>query len=384
MAKSFDLFTPGPVNLSREAREALGEPVLYHRSEAFQRIWADLASDLKTAFATQDQVMVLTASGTGAMEAVVANLFSPGDQVLVPTNGKFSMRWAEICEAYGVRAVRMDLRPGESPAPDCVGDALARVGPTKAVFLTQCETSTGSLTDLRSVSRAIHDFESRRGHSIIVCSDSTTSFCVDELRKDAWGVDVVVAASQKGMLCPPGLSFVSLSARARKLAEEAKASRYYFDFRKYLDSGRPPFTPAVSLVSAAGKSLKRILTLGLEDVWKANRAASRALRLIVETAGLRPVAQNQSAAVVAFWVGDLSAEEIVRILREDHGIVIAHGQGELRGKILRVSGIGKPPSEIRLFAGAFETTLAGLGRRCDIKGIADPLKMIMEDARLWE
>jgi aspartate aminotransferase-like enzyme len=304
--------------------------------------------------------------------------------VLVATNGKFSRRWAAISDAYGLEVVRLGLAPGQSPGPDLVGDALGRDGRTSAVLLTQCETSTGSLTDLKGVAAAVRDVEKRDGRRVMVASDSATSLVVDELRMDAWGLDAVVGASQKGLLSPPGLSFVALSRRARDLCLRTTSPRYYFDLRKYLDGARPPFTPAVTLVRAVRDSLAGILALGLERVWKANRASATALRLVIEAAGLRPLAEHPSAGAVAFWVGEIDAGELAHTLERDHGVVIAGGQDELKGKVLRVSGIGKGPREIRFFAGAFEASLAKLGLSCEVSGIAGKLDAILEDTRIWE
>jgi aspartate aminotransferase-like enzyme len=379
-----DLFTPGPVNISQTASQALALPMVYHRSEDFEHIWQDLGRDLKAAFGTASEVSILTASATGAMEAVVANLFSPGDRVLVPTGGKFSRRWAAISEAYGLEVVRLGLDPGQSPGADLVSDALRREGGVSAVLLTHCETSTGSLTDLEAVARAVRDMEQREGRRIAVVSDSATSLVVDELRMDAWGLDAVTGASQKGLLSPPGLSFVALSQRARSLCLSTASPRYYFDLRKYLERARPPFTPAVPLVRAVRDSLARILGLGLERVWKANRASATALRLVIEAAGLRLLAEHPSAGAVAFRVGEIDAERLAHTLERDHGVVIARGQDELKGKVLRVSGIGKGPREIRFFAGAFEASLVKLGRSCELAGIAEKLDAILGDARIWE
>jgi aspartate aminotransferase-like enzyme len=384
VGRNLNLFTPGPVNLSVGARRAAGEPLLYHRSAAFEEVWTELGAGLKTAFQTRSEVAILTASGTGAMEAVVANLFGRGDRVLVPVNGKFSRRWVEIAQAYGLEVSKVDLLPGESPTPERIADALAGTTGVSGVLLTQCETSTGSLTDVEAVAAAVREAEAAGGRPILVCSDSTTSLCVDELRCDLWGLDAVIGASQKGLLAPPGLSFVTLSERARGSLGRGTSPNYYFDLRKYYEAGRPPFTPAISLVVAARRSLGDILALGLERVWKANRAGAAALRAIVESAGLAPVAKTQAAAAVAFWTGDLPADVIATRLAEDHGILVAQGQEGLKGRVLRVSAMGKPRAQILLFAGALEAVVGGLGRRMDGRGLAADLEGILEDTAIWE
>jgi aspartate aminotransferase-like enzyme len=355
-----------------------------HRSAEFERAWAELADGLRQAFGTAAEVALLTASGTGAMEAAVANLVGPGERALIPVGGKFSRRWSEICEVYGVEVSRIDLAPGEAPSAAEIAGALKREPATTAVFLTQCESSTGCLTDLEAVVAAVRERETEAGHPILVCVDSITSLCVDPLSLDQWGIDAAVSASQKGLLAPPGLAFVAANARARAAAGRVGRPRFYFDLAKYLDSPRPPFTPAVALVYALLESLGRILDLGLDRVLAANAASARALRAVVEAAGLAPVARSHSAGVVAFWVGDLSAHEIALGLKRDHGIIVAQGQDELAGKVLRVSGIGKTAGEILLFAGAFADVLRKLGASFDRGGLPRDLETILEDTRIWE
>jgi len=378
------LFTPGPVEISAAARDGLALPSTHHRSRAFEELWRTFGRDLQAAFQTDGPVAVLTASATGAMEAVVANLFDPGDRVLVAANGKFSRRWAEIAGAYGLEVTRLDLAPGESPAAEAVGAEVGRDGRISAVLLTQCETSTGSLTDLGAVARAVRDVEARQGRTILAVSDSATSLLADELRTRDWSLDAVVGASQKGLLAPPGLGFVALSPRALARCRQTRGPRYYFDLAKYLDSGRAPFTPAVPLVAAAARSLTAILELGLERVWRASRAAAAGLGLIVEAAGFKQLPAHPSAAVVVFRVGDVRARDLARVLARDHGVIVAEGQEELAGKVLRVSGIGKSRRDIVFFAGAFEASLATLGRSCAPAGITAELEAVLEEARLWE
>ncbi|HVP57308.1 MAG TPA: aminotransferase class V-fold PLP-dependent enzyme [bacterium] len=358
--------------------------MIYHRSEDFERVWRDLGRDLAVAFGTDGEVCILTASATGAMEAVIANLFSPGDRVLVPAGGKFSRRWVAISEAYGLEAVPLALAPGKSPSAEAVAEAVRADGGILGVLLVHCETSTGALTDLESVARAVHDLEKRQGRQVLVVGDCATSFLVDELRMDAWGLDAALGASQKGLLAPPGLAFVALGARGRARCLASRSPRYYFDLRKYLNGERPPFTPAISLVQAAAASLRSLLDLGLERVWRANRASADALRMVVEAAGFTPVADHPSAGAVAFWVGRIEAEQLARRLASDHGVVVAGGHDDLKGKVLRVSGIGKGPSEIRRFARALEASLAALGARCNLADIEARLDARLEDARIWE
>jgi len=379
-----NLFTPGPVDMSREAQQAIGRPGLcHHRSEPFRRMMSKLTTLLQAAFLTRGEVVILTSSGTGAMEAAVANLFSSGDKVLVPVSGKFSLRWAEICEAYGVNTARIEIAPGKAPEPDDVVSALEADPAICAVLLTHCETSTGSLTDLEAICRAIHDLELLRSREILIIADCITSLCVDVLRVDDWGIDCAVAASQKGLLSPPGLAFVSLGDRALKRVRTAESPRYYFDFRKYLHT-EIPFTPAIPLVSATLASLSHLAGLGPEPVWRANRSGALAIKLLIQAAGMRPVAERQASGVVAFWTGDLDAAEIAHSLEREHGITVAQGQGGLKGRILRVSPIGKGPGALLGFAAAFSSVLEKMSREVDMSSIETELNRLLEDCSIWE
>lgn len=379
------LFTPGPVDISGRAMDGLLAPIDHHRSDAFRDVSRQLLDDLKTAFQTEEEVIAMTASGTGAMEAVVVSLFSPGDSVIVPVSGKFSRRWADICDTYGLNVRRIELAPGETPTPEQVRDGLAHGRPASGVLLTHCETSNGSLLDLEAASEAIADFSRRTGEEILACADCTSTLCIDEMRQDAWGLDCAIAASQKGLLSPPGLAFVSLNRRAIQHLESTRMPRYYFDLSKYFRHGADcPFTPAVAIVNAVQRSLEAILALGLERVWAANRAAARAVTLIVDAAGMRPVAVRQASGAVAFWTEGIDAVKIARMLREEHGIVVAQGQEELKDRILRVAPIGKSRSDILAFGRAFEATLRVLGRRFALSRIEGKLEQILEEVSIWQ
>lgn len=379
-----NLFTPGPVNISVAAQQAIARPrMFHHRSDQFRLMAGKLTSHLKAAFLTGGEVLTLTSSGTGAMEAAVTGLLSPGDRVLVPVSGKFSRRWAGICEAHGIDAMRIELEPGEAPEPDAVTEALEADPSICAVLLTHCETSTGSLTDLEAICDAIHQIEQRSGREILTIADCITSLYVDELRMDDWGIDCAVAASQKGLLSPPGLAFVGLGKRALVRLESATSSAYYFDLRKYL-SGEPPYTPAIPLVDATLASLEYLARLGPEPVWQAGRSGAAALRLLAEAAGMKPVARRQASGVVAFWTNDLDPAQIARALEREHYIIVAQGQGELKGRILRVSPIGKSPALLRGFATALSGVLAKMGRPLDMDGFKPEFDRLLEDCTIWE
>jgi aspartate aminotransferase-like enzyme len=404
-----NLFTPGPVNISVAAQQAIGRPrMFHHRSDQFQAMMTRLNARLKDAFLTGGEVLTLTSSGTGAMDAAVSNLLSPGERVLVPVSGKFSRRWAEISEAYGVEVRRIELEPGEAPQPEAIVSELKADPGISAALLTHCETSTGSLTDLESICAAIHGLEQTSGRKILIIADCITSLYLDELRVDDWGIDCAVAASQKGLLAPPGLAFVALGERALARLEPAPAAgappgaagheaacpesthlepgvspSYYFDLRKYL-GGEMPFTPAIPLVDATLASLEYLAGLGLEPVWRASRSGAAALRLLSEAAGMKPVARRQASGVVALWTEGLDTEKIARAFEREHYIIVAQGQADLRGRILRASPIGKSPAMLRGFATALTAVLARLGRTLDVDSIEADFDRLLEDCAIWE
>jgi aspartate aminotransferase-like enzyme len=206
---------------------------------------------------------------------------------------------------------------------------------------------------------------------------------VDELRMDDWGVDCAVAASQKGLLSPPGLAFVALGERALDRLESNSSSAYYFDLWRYLRR-KTPFTPAIPLVDATLASLEYLAGLGLEAVWQASRSGAGALRLLAEAADMKPVARRQASGVVAFWTGDLDTLKIARALEREHYIIVAQGQAELKGRILRASPIGKSPAMLRGFATAFSGVLAKMGRTLDMDSIRTDFDRLLEDCVIWE
>jgi aspartate aminotransferase-like enzyme len=385
-SKDLSLFTPGPVDLSDHAKSGLTRPVEHHRTESFRHLLGELLDGLKTAFRTSDDIAALTSSGTGAMEAVVASLFSPGDRVLVPVGGKFGRRWVEICAAFGVDVT--EIRPrevGDTASPEEIRNSLLKEPSIAAVLLTHSETSTGSLADLKSIGRVIRETAAEQGRRILCCADCISSLCVDELNKDDWGIDCAVTASQKGLLAPPGLAFVCLDSEAVSRMKTKGGSGYYFDLRRYWDDvSRSPFTPAVPLLRAVRESLGYLLGLGLDNVVEAHRSAAEGLRRIVEHAGFRLVASQPSNAVTAFWIDDVDPLAAARLLRDEHGIVVAQGQEELYGRILRVSPIGKSRESILAFGRAFEATMGRLGREFILGDIMDELNRTLEGSGLWE
>ena len=356
------LFTPGPVSPPSFVLDGLARQLVHHRSPDFRTVFDDLTGKVGALLETSAPVLVMASSATGAMDAVVAGLFAEGEEVLVPVMGKFSRRWVEVCEVYGIRAHVIDVEPGCAPSPEWVREEAERHEDVCGLLLTHCETSTGALSDLEGISRAVAGIE-RGGRDILKCADCVSSFCVDRLRMDPWGLDCVITASQKGLLSPAGLAFLSLGERASSKLERVPPRSYYLDLRRYFADtfrSQTPFTPALSTMYGAGAAIDRIIEIGLEVVLEWARRAAEAVEVTVESAGFDVMARGGSNAVVAFRLGEVDAEALASALEENCGIYLARGQGELRGEILRVSPIGKTRGEMLDFCKSFTETAGGL------------------------
>ena len=324
------LLTPGPVELHPRALLALSQPQLHHRTEEARRAFLNVRAGLKKAFATEGEVLVLTGSGTLAMEALALNLFAPGDRVLVPVTGKFSERWAEIAKALGLSVDRLDL-PWGSPIPP---EAVAQPG-YRGLFLTHSETSTGALNDVRVLAKA---FKGRNPEGLVV-ADMVTSLLLTEVALEAWGIDAAASGSQKGLMCPPGLSFAALSPRALQLL---RPRGYYLNLQRELKAqaeGESAYTPAINLVLAADGVLEEILPR-LEAHLALKKWQNDLLYQVGEELGLRGVPEEKSPATAAFYLPEGVSYARVREAFARRGAVIAGGQGLLKGRIFRLSLMG--------------------------------------------
>jgi serine---pyruvate transaminase len=334
------LMTPGPTPVPPEVLAALAEPVVHHRGRDFKEIYERCLARLREVYRTERAVLLFTSSGTGAFESAVANLTSPGERVLVVSAGNFGERWAAMTRAYGADVVHLRLAWGETPEPDDVRSALAAAGEISVVYLVHSETSTGVVADVQSLTAVVKE----AGALVVV--DAISSLGAVPLETDAWGVDVVVSGSQKALMCPPGLAFVSVSPAAFTAAAQATSPRYVLDWERTraaqakLDA---PFTPAVSLVRALDVALGLLLDEGLEAAFERHAGLGRACREGVKAMGLELFSpdEDRSAVVTAIRAPDgVDGGEIVSTLRDRFGITIAGGQGELKGKVFRIGHIG--------------------------------------------
>lgn len=354
------LLTPGPTPLPSAVREALSRPIIHHRTGEYRALFKRTQQGMQQAFRTSQPVICLTSSGTGAMEAAVVNLLSPGDEAIVVLGGKFAERWQELCRAYGIRTVAVPVAYGQAVNPTDVEQALRAHPSAKAVFATLCETSTGVVHDVGAIAAM-----TRQSQAVLVV-DAISGLLADECATDAWGVDVVVTGSQKGLRLPPGLAFITLSPRAWTMVEAAKSPRYYGDlrlYRKALADDDTPFTSAVSTVVALEEALKEILAIGVPQVIRRCATLAQATRAGVEALKLRVFAARPSNGVTAVAVpAGVDGKRLTALMQERWGVMVAGGQGEMAGKMFRIAHMGAVSEEDVLAAlEALEGALAELG-----------------------
>jgi len=355
------LLTAGPTPVPEEVLTAMARPVPYHRAPAFAECFKEAREGLQWIFQTAQPVLVLSGSGTAAMDAAVSNFLSAGDKVLVVRGGKFGERWAEIASAYGVSVVPLDVEWGRAVDPAAVARALDADPAIRAVYATATETSTGVRHPVDALAAVCR---SRPGVLCVV--DAISALGVYDLPMDKAGFDVVVAGSQKALMLPPGLAFVAASEKAWQAHAAAKLPRFYLDLgreKKSQTAGETAFTPAVSLVVGLRESLRLIRADGLEATFARHAKLARATRAAGAGLGLEPYADPPSESVTALRLpAGLDGSAVVRHMRTRYGVTIAGGQGKAKGKIIRLAHLGWYGSfDIITAVAALEMTLADLG-----------------------
>lgn len=338
MRKNY-LLTPGPTPLPPEVCEAQAKPIIHHRTPQFQTVLKEASEGLKYVFQTKNDVFILTSSGTGAMEAAVANLLSPGDSAITVQGGKFGERWTELCFSYGVTAEIIDVEWGKAVDPQEIEKRLKANPKVKAVFTTLCETSTGVTCDIEAIGKVVKD----TGAVLVV--DAISGLGAIPLLTDAWGVDVCICGSQKGLMLPPGLAFISVSEKAWEKVKESKCPKYYFDLKaaqKAAQSTDTPFTPAISLVIALAESLKMMRQDSMEVIFARHKKMADATRAAMKALGLElfaPTAASDVVTAVCVPAG-IDGEKLVKTMRDTYRVTIAGGQSELKGKVFRIAHMG--------------------------------------------
>jgi len=333
------LLTPGPTPLYPPALHAMMASDIHHRTEDFRKVYRSALADLKEVMGTTHDVLMFAASGTGAMDASVSNLFSRGDKVIVCVAGKFGERWAEIAKAYGLDATVLTSPYGEVVSPERVEAALAAEPATRGVFVQASETSTGAAHDVRAMASAI----APTGAIFVV--DAITGLGTMPLDIDGWGLDVVIGGSQKAFMIPPGLAFMSISPKAWSFADTATLPHYYFNLKKEKksgDAGESSWTPSTALILALAEALKYVKQLGMPHLIENAQMLARATRAAVQKLGLElfsPQSPGSSVTAVKAPRG-LDSGVIVKEFRSRFGAVIANGQGSMKGQIFRIAHLG--------------------------------------------
>jgi len=338
MRKTY-LLTPGPTPLPPQVCEAMARPIIHHRTPQFQAVLKEASEGLKHVFQTKNDVFILASSGTGAMEAAVINLLSPGDTALTIQGGKFGERWTEICIAYNINTEIIEVEWGKAVEPSEIEKRLKNNPKIKAVFTTLCETSTGVVNDIEAIGKVIKDKDA------VLVVDAISGLGAIDLKTDDWFCDVVVSGSQKGLMLPPGLGFISVSPKAQELTESAKCPKYYFDLKqakKALDKIDTPFTPAITLIIALNEALRMMKEDGLENIFSRHKKMAEATRAAVGGLGLELFAPKASSNVVtAVKVPQgIDGEKLVKTMRDTYNVTIAGGQAELKGKVFRIAHMG--------------------------------------------
>jgi len=332
------LLTPGPTPLLPAALHAMMGSDIHHRTEDFRTLYKQVLSDLKQVLGTSNDVLVLVASGSGGLEAAAQNFFSPGDEVLVCSAGKFGERWVEIMKAWGMKATVLTAPYGDAVQPDAVQQALANNPNIKGVFVQASETSTGMQHDIKSMGLAV-----KKTDAIFVV-DAITGIGTMPLEIEAWGLDIVVGGSQKAFMIPPGLTFVSIGAKAWALADSAKAPHYYFDLKrekKNAANGESAWTPNIALLLALAEALKYIKGIGMDKLVANAQLLAHATRQAVQALGLELFSSSPGSSVTAVRPpAGMDSGVIVKEFRNRFNAIITNGQGSMKGQIFRLAHLG--------------------------------------------
>ena len=379
MKKRF-LLAPGPTPVPENVLLSMAQPMIHHRTPQFSAIFAEAKEDLKYIFQTKQDVLILAASGTGAMEGSITNLFSPGDEVVVVNGGKFGERWGKISEAYGLKVHWLNVEWGKAVDPKEIKKALDANPKIKGVLMQASETSTTVAHPVKEVAAFI---KGRQDCLLVV--DGITSVGVFPTPMDEWGIDVLVSGSQKAFMLPPGLAFAALSEKAWKFMETAKCQRFYFDFkkeRKNLKDNTTAYTPAASLIIGLRDALKMLKEEGLENVFARHNRLARATRAAVKAMCMKPLAPDSpsDATTGAYVPEGVDGGKFVKYLRDDMGITMAGGQDHLKGKIIRIAHLGYVDTfDIIVAVSSIEMALRKFGHKAEFgKGVAAAQEILME------
>jgi aspartate aminotransferase-like enzyme len=355
------LLAPGPTQIPPEVLLKMAEPMVHHRNPMFEVVVDEVRQNLRHLFGTGNEVLIFSSSGTGAMEGAVTNMLSPGDRAVVVRSGKFGERWAEICSAYGVECVNIDLPWGDVLDPGAVEKALKENPDAKAVYMQATETSTGTMFPVREVAGIVG-----KCPGTLMVVDGITGVGVFPLPMDEWGIDVLIGGSQKALMLPPGLAFAGVSDKAWEFNKTSRMPRFYFNWAKERDNlkkNQTNFTPAISLIVGLRESLKILREEGMENVYRRSEMLARATREGARAIGLEIFSKNPSPAVTAICAPEgIDGQAIYKTLWKKYGVTGAGGQDQLKGRIFRLATLGYADKyDVITAVAAIEFALRDLG-----------------------
>jgi aspartate aminotransferase-like enzyme len=376
------LLTPGPTPLLPAAVRAMSAPDMHHRTKDFIDVSVKVIKDLQYLYGSDNQVALFASSGSGAMEASVSNLFSPGEKVIICQAGKFGERWTKLAKAFGLEAIVIEEPYGSAVEPEQVEKALKENPDVKGVFVQASETSTGVAHDIEAMGKIVAKTDA------LFIIDAITGLGTMPLDIDGWGLDVVIGGSQKAVMIPPGLAFASVSAKAWEKEKTAKNRYFYFSLKAHAEggvTGDSPFTPATSLMLGLGAALEFIREVGRENLIENAQLLAKASRAAAGALGLELFAKkNPAASLTAIRSpGGIDSGKIVKGFRDDFGAIIANGQGTMKGQIFRIAHLGyfDFPDLFGTFA-ELELILARLGHDLQFgSGVAAVQKVYAEAAK---
>ena len=332
------LMTPGPVEIPPEVLLEMAQPIFHHRTARHQEMVADTIAKAREVFQTDGDIVILSSSGTGGMEAAVVNLVQPGDKMIAVNAGKFGERWVQLGQRYGAGVVEHAVEWGRSAAPEALRRLLEQDPDVVAVFATLSDTSTGAATDIRAIGQIVRDTPA------VLVVDGISSVGAMELRMDEWGADVVIAGSQKALLVPPGLAVMAISPKARQRIECLPTRCFYFDLKAALAKAADndfPFTPGITLIRGLNKALALITAEGVENVWARHERVAAACRAGLEAMGFATFPEAPATPLtVAHVPAGVDGSQLVKDLERTYGYKVAGGQEAYKGKLVRISHMG--------------------------------------------
>jgi aspartate aminotransferase-like enzyme len=365
MIKKYYLLSPGPTPVPENVLAAAAEPIIHHRTPEFSKIFMEVTEGLKYVFGTKEDVYILTSSGTGAMEAAVVNILSPGDKAITINGGKFGERWGNICKAYGIQHKEIVLEWGQDYTKDELEAELKANPDLKAIFCQLSETSTGAIFDIQGYGEVVS-----KTNAILVV-DGISGAGVMPCPMDDWKVDIFLSGSQKSFMIPPGLAYIAFSQKAWKLVETAKCPKFYFDVKKAkknLADKTTPWTPGISLIIQQKKSLDIIMAMGLEKLFAHHRILGDATRAGVKALGLELLAKKPGNILTAVKTpAGIEGSKIVKTMQGKYMAYIAGAQDPHKGKFFRIAHLGYMGGfDIIIALTALEMTLSDLSYKFEL------------------